>query len=527
MGIYLNPGYENFRRTLAAPIYVDKTMMLHELNRAIDEGNNFLCISRPRRFGKTVAGNMISAYYSRGCDTRELFAGLKIAEAEDFEKNLNRFNVIKIDLNSEYQNVENKNDLFKRIQTKIRREAVKQYPDLEIYEEDTLADMILGIYEHTGEPFVIIVDEYDVLVREEVPEALFQKYLSFLNGLFKSDTVRPAIALAYLTGILPIVRDKIQSKLNNFREYTILNARNMTEYIGFTAEEVMALCKEYGMDYEECKSWYDGYTQNGYELYNPESVVMCMEDRQYDGFWSRTSTYLAISDRLQENFEGIRDAVVRMLAGESVDVNVSRYTNTMTGFKNRSDVFTYLCHIGYLAYDREEKTCRIPNKEVRLEWFNAIEDGEEYRQTDKIIKASKELLKETIRGNEAAVAKALDESHIHVTSNRSYNNEDALQSAIYLAYIYAINKYFIFREVTAGRGFADVIFVPVKGGRADTPAMVVELKRNDCTESAIEQIKKKEYFKALDGYEGTLLFVGINYDEKEKTHSAKIETFEM
>ena len=526
MGFYLNPGYENFKETLASPIYIDKTMMLHELNQFMNTSKKFLCISRPRRFGKTIASEMISAYYSRGCDAGELFAGLKIAGAEDFKKNLNRFNVIKIDLNSEYQNVENKNDLFKRIRTKLRREAKKQYPDLEIYEGDTLADIILAIYELTGEPFVFIMDEYDVLVREEVPESLFEEYLSFLNGLFKSATVRPAVALAYLTGILPIVRDKIQSKLNNFHEYTILNAGNLAEYIGFTAEEVMELCKKYGMDYEECKSWYDGYVQNGYELYNPESVVMCMENGQYDGFWSRTSTYLAISDRIQENFEGTREDVVRMLAGESVAVNVTRYTNTMTGFKNRSDVFTYLCHIGYLAYDREEKTCRIPNKEVKLEWFNAIEDDEEYRQTDKIIKASKELLKETIRGNEEAVAKALDESHIHVTSNRSYNNEDALQSAIYLAYIYAINQYFVFREVTAGKGFADVIFVPIKGGAADTPAMVIELKRNDCTESAIGQIKKKEYFKALDGYEGKLLFVGINYDEKEKTHSAKIETFE-
>ena len=234
---------------------------------------------------------------------------------------------------------------------------------------------------------------------------------------------------------------------------------------------------------------------------------------------------LFLYDMIQSNFEGVRDDVVRMIAGECVNVNVTRYTNTMTDFHNRSDVFTYLCHIGYLAYDLEEKNCRIPNKEVRMEWLNAIEDDEEYKQTDKIIKASKELLKDTILGNAAAVAKALDESHIHVTSNRSYNNEDALQSAIYLAYIYAINKYFIFREVTAGKGFADVIFVPVKGGSMDTPAMVVELKRNDCVESAIRQIRKKEYFKALESYRGKLLFVGINYDEKEKTHSAEIEEF--
>ena len=245
------------------------------------------------------------------------------------------------------------------------------------------------------------------------------------------------------------------------------------------------------------------------------------------GFWNRTSTYLAILDRIRSNLEGIKEDVVRMVAGEKIDVNVSGFTNTLTEFQDKNDIYTYLIHIGYLAYDLDEQTCYIPNKEVRFEWMRVVEVDAEYKRTDKIIKASKELLKETIRGNEEAVAKALDESHINVTSNRSYNNEDALQSAIYLAYIYAINQYFIFREVTAGRGFADVIFVPIKGGNVDTPAMVIELKRNDCTESAVEQIKKKEYFKALDGYEGKLLFVGINYDEKEKTHSAKIEAFEM
>ena len=216
-----------------------------------------------------------------------------------------------------------------------------------------MGNCILKAYTQKDERFVIIIDEYDVLVRESVSPELFSQYLGFLNGLFKSNTLRPAISLAYITGILPVIRDRIQSKLNNFREYTILDAGKLAEFIGFTASEVQALCREHGADYEEYKRWYDGYRQRGFEIYNPESVVMSLEDGRCENYWSKTSTYAVIADRIQANFEGTGDDVIRMLAGESVDVNVTRYMNTMTDFSTRGDVFTYLIHLGYLAYDRE------------------------------------------------------------------------------------------------------------------------------------------------------------------------------
>ncbi|MBR1634464.1 MAG: AAA family ATPase [Lachnospiraceae bacterium] len=522
MGIYLNPNYENFRQIIAAEIYVDKTMMIKSFNRYIDKGNKYICMSRPRRFGKTIAGNMLSSYYSKGCDSKELFAPLKIASDPCFLEKLNKYNVIKIDLNSEYQNTENKANLIKRLTEKIKREMRRVFPTIDIAEDDSLADTILNIYSETGETFIIIIDEYDVLVRERVDQQLFEKYLSFLNGLFKSDTLRSAISLAYLTGILPIIRDKVQSKLNNFREYTIIDAYDLAEYIGFIPEEVRSLCEKYKVDYDECMHWYDGYSQRGYEIYNPESVVMCMETGSFESFWGKTSTYEAIAERIRMNFEGTKEAVIQMLSGENVDVNVTRYTNTMDDFSTKDDMFTYLIHIGYLAYDTEKKTCRIPNKEVRQEWLNAIEGNDNYRTTNQIIAESKTLLQETLNGNEEAVAKALDKSHIHVTSNRSYNNEDCLQSAIYLAYIYALNDYTAVREMTAGKGFADVVYIPVHSGNT---AMIIELKRNDSTESAITQIREKQYFDCLSHYEGNLLFVGINYDEKAKTHSCEIERF--
>ena len=537
MGMYLNPGYENFREVTRQRIYVDKTMMIAAVNEIMEHGNKYICISRPRRFGKTIAGEMLNAYYSKGCDARELFAPYKIAQDPSFEEKLNKYNVIKIDMNSEYQNTMEKPALIKRLTGKIREEMRAQFPDLTFAEDDSLADCIQKVFDKTGETFVILMDEYDVLVREQVPQDLFDDFLRFLNGLFKSATLRPAISLAYLTGILPVIRDRVQSKLNNFEEYTILNARELAEFAGFTAEEAQTLCETYRIDFEECRRWYDGYLlkkkgsgKGGgipeyYEVYNPESLVKSILNGEFDSYWGKTSTYEVISDYVSRNFDGTRDAVLKMISGESVDVNITSYRNTMTDFKTKDDVFTYLMHVGYLTYQAghaDEGTCRIPNREVRKEWLNAIAAMEDYRETDRIIKDSKELLAETIAGNEDAVAKALDRSHIHVTSNRSYNNEDALQSAIYLAYIFALNRYTVVKEMTAGKGFSDVTFIPfVK----DYPAMIIELKKNDSAASAIDQIRDRQYYESLSHYQGDLLFVGVNYDEKEKTHSCKIERF--
>lgn len=526
MGIYLNPGNENFKKILASGKYVDKTMMIKEIDRFIDEGNNYICMSRPRRFGKTIAGNMLSAYYSKGCDSRELFLPYKIADTPIFDEpegRRNRMNVIKIDMNGEYQTIRDKSKLIFNLEEKVKKELRREFPDIVIGEDDSLAAALQEIYAETAETFIIIIDEYDVLVREKADESLFNDYLSFLNGLFKNDYLRSAISLAYLTGILPVIRDKIQSKLNNFREYTILDAGELAEFVGFTSDEVKTLCDKYEMSYEECKYWYDGYHQHGCDIYNPESVIMSMTEKKFASFWGKTSTYEAIAERIRQNFEGTKEAVIRMLAGEAIDIEVERYTNSMTDFTSRSDLFTYLIHIGYLAYDEVNKTCRIPNWEVRKEWYFAIEAEPEYKETNKIIDDSKELLESVVAGKADAVAKALDRTHIHVTSNRSYNNEDALGSAIYLAFIYALNDYTCIREATAGKGFADVVYIPVHPGDEKRPAMVVELKRNDTAEGGMDQIKRKEYFDCLSKYKGNMLLISINYDEKEKTHSCVIE----
>ena len=525
MGIYLNPSNVGFKGTLAAEIYVDKTMLISELNTFIDKANKYICVSRPRRFGKTIATNMLCAYYSKGCDSRDIFDKMKISKADNYEKYLNKLNFIAIDVASEYQNAKNKEKTLDKLTTFVKGEFIRQFPTIDFSLCESIADCILMVYSATNETFVIILDEYDCLVRDQFGTHLFADYLEFLNGLFKSNTLRPAISLAYITGILPVVRDRVQSKLNNFREYTILNAYNLAEFVGFTEEEVQPLCAQYNVDFARCKRMYDGYSQNGFEIYNPESVVMCMETKEFGNFWGKTSTYKVITDRLKHNYKGMKDDVIKMIAGENVKVDVDMFLNTMTDFNDKDDVFTYLIHLGYLAYNKDDGTCRIPNFEVRKEWHKAVSALNGYEKTDEIIKASEELLNQTINKNADAVAKALDESHIHVTSNRNYNNEDALAAAIYIAYVHALNNYRIFKEVTAGKGFADLVFVPIHEDGEHQP-IIIELKHNQSTGKALEQIKNKEYFRLLDSYKGKVLLVGINYDKDSKKHECEITEWE-
>ena len=524
MAIYLNPGNEGFRETLAGKIYIDKTMLISELNKFIDEGNKYVCISRPRRFGKTIATRMMCAYYSKNCDSHELFKNLKISKADNYEEYLNKLNFIKIDVASEYQNARDKDRMLDKFTNRVKNEFVAQFPQIDFSDCESIADCMLEVYSATNERFVIILDEYDCLVRDNFGTGLFKDYLEFLNGLFKSDTLRPAIALAYITGILPVVRDRVQSKLNNFEEYTIINARNLAEFVGFTKEEVIPLCEKYGVDYKLCKKEYDGYRLNGFEILNPESVVKCMINGEIGNYWGKTSTFRVISDRLEHNFQGMKDDVIKMIAGENVEVDPETYLNTMTDFISKDDAFTYLMHVGYLAYNKEDSTCRIPNMEVRKDWHRAVSILPDYSATDQIIKASREAWNALLQKDQDAVAKALDESHIHVTSHRNFENEAALASAVYIAFVYALNSYTAIKEVSAGKGIADVIYIPVYADD-EHPAVIIELKHEKSTSKALAQIKNKEYFRPFDDYKGKILLVAINYND-DKTHSCEITEWE-
>ena len=527
MGLYLNPNADAFLGDKGTRIYVDKSLMIQELNFMIGTKEDFVCMSRPRRFGKSMAGSMISAYYSKGCDTREEFGRMKLGQVAGFDKYLNTFNVVKLDLNGWYQTaiVEKTVDtLIDEINKSLLKEFKKQFPEIDFANNASLVGCIKDVYAETGERFVIIIDEYDVLVREQVPQALFDSYLSFLNGLFKDTAIRPAIALAYITGIIPIVRDKVQSKLNEFIEYTMLDAAQFAPHIGFTAEETKELCEQYGCDFAEFRRWYDGYKlSDEVSLFNPKSVTSAISRKRMNSYWSATGSFEALKDYILMDFEGIRQDVVAMISGESVEVDVDSFLNTLDKFESKDDVFTYLIHLGYLNYNFEDKTCRIPNEEVRQEWVRSVKLSPDYRKLMEIINASKKLLDATVEGNEDAVAKALDAAHTEVTNPLTYNDEHCFQSAICLAYFYANTRYTLFKELPTGKGYADLVLIPYL---PNIPAMVIELKHNKTAGSALQQIKDKNYCQALSNYKGDLLFVGINYDEKTKEHSCKIERLE-
>ena len=525
MGLYLNPNADAFQMGLNTEIYVDKSLILSELNKLVSSQGNFVCLSRPRRFGKSMAGNMISAYYSKGCDTREVFSQMKLGQEPGFDKYLNKFNVIKLDLNGWYQNTKKKNthaSLIEQIDKIVAEEFKEQFQNIVFGEDENSIDKCISkVYKFTGEKFVIIIDEYDVLVREQVPQSLFDSYLSFLNGLFKDTAIRPAIALAYITGIIPIVRDKVQSKLNEFTEYTMLNSGRLSGHVGFTCEEVEALCDEYGMDKAECARWYDGYRlTETIDIYNPLAVVSAVRNQEFESYWSATGSFEALKDYIMMDFNGIKQDVIKMISGESVPVNVKKFQNTLQSITNKDNAFTYLIHLGYLSYNRKEQTCRIPNEEVRQEWVNSIDDEENYAPIMELIKTSKKLLDATIEGNEEAVAKALDAAHTEVTNPLTYNDEHCFQSAICLAYFYANTRYTLVKELPTGKGYADLVLIPYL---PNIPAMVIELKHNKSAEGALQQIKDKNYCQALSNYKGDLLFVGISYDEKTKEHRCKIE----
>ena len=519
MGIYLNPGNESFSEDINSRIYVDKTRLLAELNSRIGTRDKFLCVSRPRRFGKTMAESMMAAYYSRGCDSRGLFKGLRIAGDPGFDKHLNRYNVLHLDVNAFWSQYGD--DAVKMMHCLVRQDFSEEFPDFSFPDSYEISNCIMEVYKRTKIPFVVIFDEYDVFFRDEnVPKASVDGYLRFLNVIFKNDAISPCIGLAYMTGIFPIIREKAQSKLNNFEEITFLRPGRFAEFTGFTESEVRTLCERFGMDFEECRSWYDGYRIGGFEVYAPRSVVMAMRDGAYMPYWNQTSSFRVIRDVIASDPDGLKADVERMVSGGCIPLNVTRFENDPFRISFRDDAFTYLCHLGYLAYDCETETCRIPNREVRAEWVNAIEDVPEHSRIIEMIRNSKKLLESAWSCDADAVAEALERTHERLTSPLSYNNEQSFQSAIRLAFFYADSYYTVVSEYPSGKGYADIAFIPYK---PNIPAMVVELKVRGAADTALDQIRSKRYFAGLERYAGNILLVGVSYDRETKKHECVME----
>ena len=523
MGLYVNPGNEEFyNASLRSKIYVDKTEMIKFTNSQLFGEHKNICVSRPRRFGKSIAANMLVAYYSRGCDSKELFEKFKIAEDAGFEEHLNKYNVIHLNMQQFLGRTKTIDEMLELLTRKVTRELKREFANVTYYEED-LVSVIEEIYSQTHSFFVFIIDEWDCIFRVKGNDTDAQKiYLNFLRDLLKN---QPYCVLAYMTGILPIKKYGTHSALNMFDEFSMINPGPLASYVGFTELEVAALCTDYHMDLDEIKAWYNGYSfEKIPSIYNPRSVVSCMRFGKIGNYWNQTETFEALQIYIDMNFEGLKDDVLSMIAGESVPVNTGSFTNDMTTFRTEDDVLTLLIHLGYLSYDYENKTVKIPNNEVREEYVNSVSVSD-WGEISKALKNSADTLQAIWQGRPEQVALGIQQAHFE-TSHIQYNDENALSYTVSLALYAARNFYTIHREFAGGKGFADMVFLPRKKF-PDKPALVIELKWDHSAQGAITQIKQKQYCESLKEYHGNLLLVGINYDTKSRIHTCKIEPFSL
>ena len=523
MGIYINIGNTGFQSARNGE-YVDKSELITVVNKALFTERRFSCVSRCRRFGKSMAAKMLYAYYDHSCDSRSLFSDLQIASDPQFETHLNKYAAIYLDMTnfvSQYKD----DDIVAKIDAALIADVSNAYPDVVVREGDELMDYLLRVSIETGEQFVFIIDEWDAICREFSPGTkAMDNYVIWLRRLFKSQDAMRVFACAYMTGILPIKKYKTESALNNFQEYSMVEPRRMGKFFGFTKDEVRVLAEKHDMDFDELEKWYDGY-QIGDELsmFNPNSVMQAIDSGRCRSFWASTGAYDAVVNYIQMNYEGLKDDVISMLAGGRCSVDPTGFQNDMSIIHSKNDVFTVLIHLGYLSYNWRKDECYIPNREVAGEMVNAVK-ATNWRHLADALDASKQLLQDTIDGDEEAVARGVDVAHDENTSILSYNNENSLACVLSIAYYYARNDYVMHRELATGKGFVDIVLIPRKN--VDSPAIVLELKFWQDADAAIDQIKRKQYPAKVAEHTNNLLLVGINYDRETKQHTCHIERYQ-
>ncbi|MBP3201982.1 MAG: AAA family ATPase [Bacteroidales bacterium] len=520
MGMYINVGNAGFRSARNGE-YVDKSGLIRIVNATLFSERRFSCVTRSRRFGKSMAAKMLCAYYDKSCDSRELFADLEIASDPEFEKHLNKYSVIFLDI-SDFVTRFGGDVIVEKMDAELRKDVSAASPDIPVEADDDLMNYLARIVASTQQPFIFIIDEWDSICREFEPGTkAMDNYVNWLRRLFKGGQSSQVFAGVYLTGILPIKKYNTQSALNNFVEYSMVEPGAMGRFFGFTKEEVRELADKHGLDFDELEKWYDGY-QIGDEpsMFNPNSVMMAMYARRCRSFWAATGAFDAVTSYIRMNYEGLKDDIIGMLAGERCKVEPTGFGNDMRDIHSKDDVLTVLIHLGYLSYNWREDECYIPNKEVAGEMVNAVKANQWKPVVDALTKSEK-LLAATLAGDEEAVAKGVEAVHDENTSILSYNDENSLSCVLSLAYYYARNDYVMHRELATGKGFADIVFIPRKN--VDSPAIVVELKVDKSADAAIDQIRRKEYPAKVAEYSGNLLLVGISYNRDTKQHRCRIE----
>ena len=511
MGTYLDPGNSGFVRMTSIG-YVDKTGLISQLNQTIGTGKNLTCISMPRRFGKSYAAQMLCAYYDVSCDSRELFADYEIAHDSSFDQHINKYHVISLDVTSFVSEAEVEGtplcEVPARISLAVRREAAELCPACG--EKDTATEALIALVNATGAKVIFIIDEWDALIRE--------------------------VAAAYMTGILPIKKNGSQSAISDFREYSVLDPGNFAEYVGFTEREVRTLCEERDRSFARMRRWYDGYTVgNVRSMYNPYSVMHALDSGRYKSYWKKTSAADALMTYIDMDQDGLQADIARLMAGEQVEIDTDSFQNDVETFTCKDDVLTLMVHLGYLTYeevpdfyDDEDEVmtglCSIPNEEVRTEFDNILRRAR-HPELVALVRRSDALLEDTLAGREADVAKTIQDVHDSEYAPSFYNNEQSLRYVVKMAYLSCVDQYAKIEELPSGHGLADVVFLPKR--RSSLPVMVVELKWDNSADGAIRQIHDRNYPRALQGFGGDIVLVGVSYDAKTKEHSCKIERHPM
>ena len=521
MGIYINKGNGGFRQIRNSE-YVDKSELISVVNKTLFTEQKFTCVTRCRRFGKSMAAKLLAAYYDHSCDSRQLFADLQIAKDPTFEDHLNKYPVIYVDMTSFITSF-NDDQIISHIQEELIDDIKEAYPQIPYREGEHMMKYLQRISIETGEHFVFIIDEWDAICREfaEKKPEFMEEYLNLLRRMFKDISGMEVFAAVYMTGILPIKKFKTQSALNNFLEYSMIEPGDMGEFFGFTKEEVKMLAERHDVDFDELEKWYDGYQIGDVtSMFNPNSVIQAVMRRRCRSYWASTGAYDTVARYIQMNYEGLKDDIIKMLAGGRCKVNPTKFQNDMSIVRSKDDVLTVLIHLGYLSYEWKKSECYIPNKEVAGEMVNAVEDSQ-WTNVVKALETSEQLLQATLEGDEEAVAHYVDAAHDENTSILSYNNENSLACVLSIAYYYARNDYVIHRELPTGKGFADIVLIPRKN--VDSPAIVLELKFNQNADAAIDQIRRKQYPDSVAPFANDLLLVGINYDRQTKQHTCRIE----
>ena len=527
MNLYLNLNSNRFLEDLKGA-YIDKTQLLAFTNSVLLSKDKYVCVSRPRRFGKSITADMLVAYYSKGSSSKELFSKFKIAKDPSFNEHLNKYNTISLDIQYMISKCGNVASVIEYIQTQIIEELKEAFPNC-ITDDKNLVEAIAAVYKTYHEKFIFIIDEWDAIFRlYENDFTLQANYIDLLRGLFKGAGADDSVVLAYITGILPIKKYKTESALNNFDEFTMLNPMELASCLGFTKSEVLKICQEENISFNETCRWYDGYRLKDEEIFNPKSIMMLKRTHEFFNYWSKTGAFEAVSDYIKADFDGLKEAFVSLVNGNRLSgIDIDNFENSLASIDCRDAVFVYLIHLGYLAYDATLKQAYIPNEEVRQALLTVLKEKKWSEYIDQI-KASTTLLEKTIFEHDCNfVAKTIEKFHQELTSIIKYNNENALSIIVNNAYCATAEYYYKpVREMPLGKGFADIVYLPKTEFKDEFPALVIELKWNKDADCAISQIKDKQYCNSLLEYTGNIVLVGISYDQKTKVHTCSIETLE-